>query len=158
MSEYPATELTSATCHGSGSGTKYYYKVEVRTSCSSPLPVGTFVIDHCWRALPIQESKSPWGINVPVPTWHRDGLSHGLVPFVVAEAHRWAFLAYLEAASIGGALCIQTRLVEIAYRHSYSTEEIGVSPPQTHRGPHDLPAPFTPRIPTDGAGTSEPRP
>jgi len=127
MTELPAVELHTGLSHGSGNGTKRFYKVEVRTTYSSPTVLGDFVIDHCWRTLPIYEGRSQWGVNIPVQSWDRDGLDHGLVPYSVAEAHRWAFIACLEAKSVGGSLCIKTRLVEIEYHYSFSTKEVGVS-------------------------------
>jgi hypothetical protein len=52
---------------------------------------------------------------------------------VAAEAHRWAFLAALEAgmAGPGGALCVETRLVAVKFSQQYSTVEEGVTFPMT---------------------------
>lgn len=132
--EYPATELQSAGLHSRGNSTGSFYKVEVRTSYHSPTVIGTgrdaFVIDHCWRYLPIVRGATQWGINIPMRQWDGDAADHGLFSYLVAEAHRWAFLAFLDAHQAAGALCIQTRLVEVQLIRSYDTKELGVGPVQ----------------------------
>src|SRR5262245_61027743 len=92
--EYPAGELMSAGKHGNGNGGRHYYKVEVRSSYHQPtvLPLTNgshFVIDHCWRSLTIHRGGAPWASNIPVSSMDSDGLDHGLVTYIVAEAHRW---------------------------------------------------------------------
>jgi hypothetical protein len=109
--------------------------IEVRTSSSRPVTLANgFVIDSAWRHLSVQAGLSPLGINIPVRPGDRDMLSScGLVSRVAAEAHRWAFLAAMEASSTSGALCIETRLVMVSLEMTYTTWEIGVSDVVTAR-------------------------
>lgn len=120
--------------HGSGNATDIGYKVEVRTSYHSPTVIGqgddALVIDTFWRQLHIREGSTPFGVNIPVRrSWGRSILDHGLLTYVAAEAHRWAFLAYLEATQTAGTLCIETRLVEVECKTSYALTEKGVTEP-----------------------------
>lgn len=131
MSSYPALEMPSATVHGSESSTRTFYKIEVRTTYHTPKILGegknAFVIDHVWREIPIYEGHMPWASNVPVRHYDRDALDRGLVSRLVAEAHRWTFLAALEAGQLGGNLCIETRIVQIELSTTIKTREVGVS-------------------------------
>lgn len=133
MSNYPEVELPSASKHGSGATSDHLYKIEVRKSYSDPTVLGAgrdaFVIDMVWRTWPVYEGSTKFGTNVPVRSWDRRGLEHGLLTYAVAEAHRWALIALLEASEVGGSLCIETRLVEVKFSTQYSTEEVGVSQP-----------------------------
>ena len=130
----PAVELRDEGMHGSGSSTEHFYKVEVRTSYYAPTVIGgdekSFVIDHCWRELPIYLGSTPWGQNVPIRSHDTHACEHGMVSHTAAEAHRWAFLAWLEANRITGTLCIETRLVKVEIKRSYQTKELGVSAAQ----------------------------
>lgn len=112
--------------HGSGSGTSTGYKVEVRTTYHAPTVIGTFVIDGTWREWPVQEGAAPFGANVPIARLDRRLIEVGLLSYVAAEAHRWALLAALDAHKVMGALCIETRLVEVQLNYQYSTKETGV--------------------------------
>ena len=156
---YPPHEIASASVHGSGSSTEVLYKIEVRTSYHTPKVLGEgkdkFVIDHCWRALPIVEALMPWGINIPVRRrWH-GSVEFGLVPYVAAEAHRWGFLAHLDAADWGGSLCIETRLVAVRLKCTHDTEEVGVS--ESLRGVMRNSLKLAPRSPTEnGEEKSQP--
>lgn len=123
----PALERPSAGVHGSGHSSEIGYKIEVRSSYSEPSVLKDFIIDTVWRVLPIIHGPNPWGANIPVREMDLNMLQHGLVSRVVAEAHRWAFLARLEAQHITGSLCIETRLVKVEVKTHYSTEERGVS-------------------------------
>jgi hypothetical protein len=124
----PALELPSSGKHGTGDSTRTGYKIEVRSSYSNPTIIEGFVIDTAWRVLPIVNGNNPWGMNIPIIQWDVQMLAeHGLVSRVVAEAHRWAFLAMLDAQHVTGALCIETRLVKVEVKIHYSTEEKGVS-------------------------------
>lgn len=127
MTDYPAIELASASLHGSGTHTRTLYKVEVRTSYHSPTVLDELVIDHCWRTLHIRRGGSPFAANIPLPAMDAEGADHGLVPYIAAEAHRWAFLAALEAVRPAGSLCVQTRLVAVELTTSFTTKETGVS-------------------------------
>lgn len=127
--EMPAVELPSAGKHGRGQSKSTGYKVEVRTTSGSPVQLGDFVIDNVWRALPIRRGAVPWGMNVPASVMDNELLQHDLVGRVAAEAHRWAFLASMEAERLAGALCIQTRLVKLELRTEYEIVEKGVSDP-----------------------------
>lgn len=115
--------------HGSGSGTQRLYKVEVRTTYPSPAKIGDFVITGEWRVLPIRHETIPFAANIPSGWTERVAAAHGLglCSFEAAQAHRFAFLATLEAASTMGSLCIQTRLVQIELTYTYATKETGVS-------------------------------
>lgn len=125
----PAIERPSASKHGSGHSTTQGYRLEVRTSSFTPKIIGgSFVIDGVWRTVPVQEGSVPFGLNVPVTLWDREMLIRsGLVSRVAVEAFRWGFLAAMEASTPGGALCLETRLVKVELKVSYSTEEKGVS-------------------------------
>jgi hypothetical protein len=130
---YPAGELASAGKHGNGAGNIHYYKVEVRTTYHEPAVIGGFVVDHIWRNLPVIESSQPWAANIQVNRANREALNNcGLMTRTVAEAHRWAFLADLEAHRPLGSLCIETRLVKVNYSFSYRTEEKGVTEPTSN--------------------------
>ena len=68
------------------------------------------------------------GVNIPIKSWDAEAATHGLLCYA-AEAHRWAFLAAIEAGIAGpaGALCMETRLVKVVYHQEYSLKELGVS-------------------------------
>lgn len=154
----PALELRSKGFHGNGSSTGTFYQVEIRSTSTMPTVVGDrgatipFVIDNYWRALPIMRGATAWGVNIPICSWDGEIADHGLVSYVAAEAHRWAFLAALEAGvgGAGGALCIETRLVAVEFHKEYRTKELGVSPPT---GFAYKPAILAPRSPSDVENT-----
>jgi hypothetical protein len=140
--------------HGAGSSDGIFYKVEVRTSHESMpviIPNTKFVIDAFWREWPVTIGAQAWGINIPIQSWCIEPAKHGLLTHIVAEAHRWALLASLEAASIGGTLCIETRLVAVRYSTSYSAKEVGVTSPLTgtFKVPHTSERQVAPKV--DGA-------
>lgn len=146
----PELEIHSPGVHGSGSSTGTYYKVEFRTTTSMTTCIGNpnepfpFVIDHYWRTLPIQLGAMQWGTNIPCRSWDGEAAQHGMVSYAAAEAHRWAFLAYLEATKPGGSLCIETRLVAVKFKREYSTEEMGVT---AYHGWQHSPKEISPRNP-----------
>jgi len=112
--KYPALELPSAGFHGNGSRIGTYYKIEARNNSAMPKvidPNGAFplVLDNSWRTVPIVRGAQQWGVNIPVKQWDADAADHDLVPYVVAEAHRWAFLAALEAHLGGAGGCCASR-------------------------------------------------
>ena len=117
--------------HGSGSSRGTYYKVEVRTTYHEPTVLQSdggqrpFVIDDKWREWPVYLGAQPFGTNIPVKSWNRHAAEHGLLSHEVAEAHRWALIAMLEAHQ--SALCVETRLVAVEFSEEYSTREIGVT-------------------------------
>ena len=135
----PALEIHSPGLHGSGTSTGTYYKIEFRNTSSMPIVIGDgrrpfpFVIDNYWRALPVCRGATEWGVNIPIRAWDGDAADHGLLSYVAAEAHRWAFLAALEAgvAGAGGALCVETRLVAVELHRQHSTKEVGVTEAQS---------------------------
>lgn len=132
----PELELHVPGLHSRGSRSGTFYKVEFRNTSSVPKVIGDgcepfpFVIDNYWRELPITRGATQWGVNIPIRGWDGDAADHGLVSYVAAEAHRWAFLAALEAGigGAGGALCVETRLVAVELHSEYRTKEVGVSP------------------------------
>jgi hypothetical protein len=157
----PALEIHSPGIHGNGSSTGMYYKVEYRGTTSMTKVIGDgqasfpFVIDHYWRTLGIQQGAQRWGVNIPIKPWDAEACNHGLVTHVVAEAHRWAFLAALEAgiSGPGGALCVETRLVAVELHKEHSTKEIGVTPHMTLSWKPDGIEPRHPKLPIqDGPG------
>jgi len=110
--------MPAAGLHGNGSMSGTCYKIEARNDSATPKvidPNGAFplVLDNSWRTVPIVRGAQQWGVNIPIRRWDADAADHGLVPYVVAEAHRWAFLAALEAGlgGAGGLLCVETRMV-----------------------------------------------
>lgn len=131
----PILEIHSPGIHGSGSSTGKYYKVEYRSTTSMSKVIGNgqdpfpFIIDHYWRSLSITQGAQQWGVNIPLRAWDGEACKHGLLTLVAAEAHRWAFLAALEAGAggPGGALCVETRLVAVEFHQEYSTKELGVT-------------------------------
>jgi hypothetical protein len=132
--EYPEREVASAGKHGRGGGTQVLYKLEARTTYHTPNVLThdehfPLVLDHCWRNIPITLGATKWGTNIPIRSWAADAAKHGCIPYEAIEAHRWAFIAWLEAMKVGGSLCIETRLVEVKFSYSYSVEEVGVSAP-----------------------------
>jgi len=155
VTKMPALELPGAGKHGSGSGGRDGYKVEVRTSYIHPTVLDDFVIDGTWRTLPIKRSMTPWGINIPVNPFDADMVEHGLLPYEAVQTHRWAFLALLAAQHVAGSLCIQTRLVKVAYSYTFKTEEIGVSEYQEGRSFDRDVKPFKPRFSTEIAKSSD---
>jgi hypothetical protein len=125
---YPEIELHKVdNSHGSGTSRHTMYKIEVRSSYPEPTTIDGFIIDFVWRTLPIVEGRSPWGMNIPVSFLDNRGIEHGLVGYTAAQAHRWGFLAALGAKRISGALCIETRLVQVELNYSYTITEKGVS-------------------------------
>lgn len=155
----PELEMHSPGLHGSGNSTGTYYKVEYRTSYTTPTFIGNhqgpfpFVIDHYWRTLEITRGAQQWGVNIPLRAWDEDACKHGLLKYVAAEAHRWAFLAALDAGAggPGGALCVETRIVAVKFSVQYSTEEIGVTAPATLGYKPDGIEPRKPKLPTQEA-------
>ena len=155
----PVLEMRSPGMHGNGSSTQTFYKVEYRNTSSMTKVIGNgqdpfpFVIDHYWRTLGIGPGAQQWGVNIPCRRWDGEALGHGLVSYVVAEAHRWAFLAALEAgiSGPGGAGCVETRLVAVKLQQQFSTEEIGVSPPITLGYKPDGIEPRHPKLPIQDA-------
>lgn len=128
VKEYPEIELRKGDDHGSGTLIRKMYKVEVRSSYCDPTVIDSdFVIDFVWRPLPIVRGYSLYGMNIPVAYFDKDGVEYGLVSFTAAQAHRWAFHAWLEARQLVGSLCIHTRLVQVEFKRTYSIKEIGVS-------------------------------
>lgn len=150
----PELELSNAPVHGNGSSTGTFYKVEFRNISTMVTVIGDgqqpfpFVIDNYWRQLPLTRGATKWGVNIPIRSWDGEAADHGLVTYVAAEAHRWAFLAALEAGvgGAGGALCVETRLVAVEFHKEYRTKELGVSPPT---GFAYRPASIAPRSPSD---------
>ena len=131
--------------YGRGSIPNTGYVIEVRTSYHQPTVLEDFVIDNNWRRLPIMEGASAWGTNIPIHRSDRHMLEQGLLSYEVAQAHRWAFLSYLNALKIGGALCIETRLVKVSHTYTYATEEIGVGESHPSASYERDIAAFTPR-------------
>lgn len=150
----PELELNSRGNHGSGNSTSTYYKVEYRTTTSMSTVLGNpnepfpFIIDHYWRTLQIIPSAQPWATNIPIRPWDADAAKHGLIPYVAAEAHRWGFLAFLEAKAIAGSLCVETRLVSVRFKQQWSTEELGVTAHQEFKHKPDAVEPRKPQLPT----------
>ena len=127
-----ARETPNAHKHGKGEGHHHGYLVEVRTSYFQPKVLSKdLVIDNVWRRWPVHEGSVPYGLNVPVGRNDRDMLAHGLLTREAAEAHRWGLLASLEADSLLGSLCVETRLVKVRYDWSYKLTEVGVSEAMT---------------------------
>lgn len=151
----PVLEIHSPGIHGNGSSTKVLYKVEYRNTTSMVKVLGDgqvpfpFVIDHYWRTLQIQVDGQPYAANIPIRAWDAQAASHGLVSYVAAEAHRWTFLAALEAGvgGAGGALCVETRLVEVELQEQYSTKEKGVTAPMSLGYKPDGVEPRHPKLP-----------
>lgn len=149
----PELEIHSPGIHGSGNQTGTYYKVEYRTITSQPTVIGDpnipfpFVIDNYWRTLSIHLGGAPWAANIPIKSWDASAAKHGLVSYVAAEAHRWAFISFLEANAIAGALCVETRLVAVKYTENYSTEEVGVTEPLARLWKPEGITPRNPKLP-----------
>lgn len=119
--------------HGSGQSTATFYKVEVRTSYTTPQILQTeppFIVDGTWREWPIGLGPKPFSVNVPIRSWCRNAADHGVVPYEAAEAHRWALLSAIDAMGGGGIFCVETRLVAVEFHETYSLTEKGVSDPQ----------------------------
>ncbi len=157
----PELEIHSPGIHGNGSSTGTYYKVEHRTTTSLSTVIGNpnepfpFIIDHYWRTLGIMLGGTPYGANIPVRSWDTEAAKHGLVCYAAAEAHRWAFLAYLEANTVGGSLCVETRLVAVKFHQQYSTEELGVTAHQGWRHSPEAIEARKPKLPTQLAEAAE---
>ena len=153
----PAMELHEEGIHGSGSSTEHFFKIEVRTSYYNPTVLGagdkSFVIDNVWREWPVTRGATPWGQNVPIRAWDGAAAEHGMLSRVAAEAHRWSLLAWLEANQVTGSLCVETRLVKVEFKRTYTTKELGVSEPmkgaEVRRGTD-----FTPRTPIAASATA----
>jgi hypothetical protein len=120
-------ELPNAHKHGKGEGSQVGYFLEVRSSYMTPTVIDAkTVIDNVWRRWDIREGTTPYGLNVPLGRSDREMLQHGLMSYEAAQAHRWGLIAALEAQSLLGALCIETRLVKVQFHYTYRLEEIGV--------------------------------
>lgn len=151
----PILEIHSPGLHGSGSSTGKYYKVEFRSTTAmskiigdtkSPFPM---VVDHYWRTLEITTGAQQWGVNIPIRPWDTEACKHGLLSLVAAEAHRWAFLAALEAGvgGPGGSLCVETRLVAVELQTQHSTKELGVTSHMTLWDSKPVIEPRHPKLP-----------
>lgn len=53
--------------------------------------------------------------------------------FAAAQSHAWRLLAALDAARPLGSLCVEVRLVRVAYHYEFRLEEEGVSESFTAR-------------------------
>lgn len=159
----PVLEIHSPGIHGSGNSTGKYYKVEYRSTTPMTKVIGNgqepfpFLIDHYWRTLQITNAAQQWGVNIPIRPWEVDACKHGLLSYVAAEAHRWAFLAALESGvgGPGGALCVETRLVAVELQQSYSTKELGVSSHMTLWGTKPVIEPRHPKTPLQETASVE---
>lgn len=129
----PEAPKPSGKNHGRGSSNGTYYKIEVCTIYPEPTilpidqPPGHFVIDNHWREWPIRLGGKPFAANIPVRQWDGHAAEYGMLSYIVAQSHRWALLAFLEANPGLHALCIKTRLVKIEFHEMHTTEETGVS-------------------------------
>jgi hypothetical protein len=120
-------ELPNAHKHGKGEGSQIGFFLEVRSSYMTPTVIDAkTVIDNVWRRWDVREGATPYGLNVPLGRSDREMLRHGMMTYEVAQAHRWGLLAALEAHSLLGALCVETRLVKVQFHYTYRIEEIGV--------------------------------
>lgn len=129
----PEAKKPDPKSHGSGNSTGTFYKIEVRTSSNTPQILETdppFIIDGAWREWPMGLGPKPFSINVPIRSWWRNALDHGVVPYEAAEAHRWGLLSAIDAMGGGGIYCIETRLVAVEFHETYSLTEKGVSEAQ----------------------------
>ena len=143
-------ERLGAGKHSSQFDSKIYYKLEARTDAGSPRSISHgLILDDKWREVPIKICE----IGVPIRKWDRLAGDHGLATLPVIEALRYHFIASLEARGRGGALCVETRLVQVKTEYTFTTEEIGVTPAQSalREGPLNIQPRFSPSNPA-GAG------
>lgn len=123
----------------SGSGTQRLYRVEVRNNSNQPLvlPLASgkhFAVGREWTPLPVEHHDQVQGMGaVPSGFNERVAKAHyvGAVGYNAAQAHRYIFLASIDAGAFGG-FCVETRLVAVELKYSYETRNVGVSAPVTY--------------------------
>jgi len=104
-----------------GSGADVGYTVEARHNYIRPCKIGNQMFDNRWQQ--VEFEGGPHG--VPTMTIGHRALHLGfLLPYNAAQALRWWFVAAAEAGEIGGALCLETRLVKHKLKYSYEVEAI----------------------------------
>lgn len=124
----------------SGSGTETVYYVEARSTYVRPESIHGQLFDQRW-------SRVEWAKHGEV------GVQNNVYS---AEAVRCGYLTYEAALTLAHwfltnaphSYCLQARLVQVEFKYSFTSEEIGVSAPISHpiNGPDDafkarLPAP-----------------
>jgi hypothetical protein len=104
------------------SGTMTGWRIEYRCTSHHARVVGGMILEPTWRELPIDWAKDDRALptKIPVGRLYRDLIDHGLLSYCGAQAHRWAFIAALDAATFLGAHDIETRL--IPYKLKYHKE------------------------------------
>lgn len=105
-----------------GSGTTYGYTVEARFSYHEPAQIGGVLLDNRWREVKFTAST----IGVPRgPRWNAAQFEQGgLVGYAAAQALRWWLHADAEANSVGGGVCLETRIVKHKLTYSYAVERV----------------------------------
>lgn len=104
------------------SGTMTGWRIEYRCTSPHARVVGQTIIEPTWRELPVDWAKDDRALptKIPVGRLDRDLIDHGLLSYSAAQAHRWAFIAALEAATFLGSHDLETRL--IPYRLKFHKE------------------------------------
>jgi hypothetical protein len=117
---------------GNGSGTHRAYAIEIRTTYHDPQPWEGMIIDKEWRRVPIRlircdrpdHPSSLAQVNgIPVKNFNHEADNLNLMDFHAAYAAACTIHAQINNSSIfSSALCIETRLVEVEIKYSWSAE------------------------------------
>ncbi len=123
--------------YSSGSGETRCYVVEARSRSDAPqLLESGDMLDGQWRR--IRFPKAPIGVKVQLRC--RAAASEGYLDFAAANALAWWFMA--NAVSVQSdryrALGIETRIVQVTFRYSFSATEHGVGPVMTEHQETDF--------------------
>ena len=103
---------------GSGEGTAFVYRLEARSLLGLPIMRGNVMLDDHWR--PVGATLAEQG--VPLNVYPREAGLYGFLNFAAAMTLAHWFLALEPGRSV------EVRLVQIQFRHSYTTTEVGVGP------------------------------
>ncbi len=138
-----STEKTEPKSYGNGSGSNHCYIVEARTSYMDPQEHCGMTLDSKWRRVHFENSKC----GVKVDLLHRESAMHGFLNLAAAMALAHWFMS--EPHGTGFPMpnyCVETRIVEVKFQHSYTATEVGVGPTMTYPIPN-RDVKFTPREP-----------
>jgi hypothetical protein len=108
----------------SGSGVQTGYSVEARHTYSDPIVIAGTIYHQNWRRVQPDQAQ---GFGVPAAHPHYRYLhEHNLMTYPAAQAIRWWLHAIAEAESIGGGLCLETRLIKHKVEYSHAETKVSV--------------------------------
>ena len=102
-----------------GSSTRRCYSVEAKYDYPDPKQFGRQIFDKTWRMVYFDKDTNG-AIGVPDRSLHdRETIGHGFLSYQAAQSLRWWLHASAEAESLGGALCLSTRLIMHEIKTTY---------------------------------------